>query len=111
MNEDKIEMCKARTYSNFYPETCSRRAWKDGYCKQHHPDTVKSRNASRQEKYEAEYKAKEAAWEAARKAKDIERRKLALYPELVAALQSMTGQTPLLDRVYEIEREEKGGGK
>ena len=30
---------------------CTRKAWKDGYCKQHHPDSVKERNKKSIEKY------------------------------------------------------------
>ena len=112
MNDQKTEKCKARIYHGigFFEHHCSRRAWRDGFCKQHHPDTVKARAEKRAAKYAAKYKAKKAVWEVRRKAEDIQRRKLELYPELVAALQSMTGKTPLLDRVYEIERDSKEDG-
>ncbi len=33
--------------------TCSRKAKKDGYCKQHHPDTIKARRIAANEKYQA----------------------------------------------------------
>jgi len=34
---------------------CTRKIWKDGYCKQHHPDTVAARNKKRKEKYESKF--------------------------------------------------------
>ncbi len=30
-------------WGGFYQHQCSRKSWKDGYCKTHHPDTVKDR--------------------------------------------------------------------
>jgi hypothetical protein len=44
MNNDK---CKASVRGEgwgwLYQRGCQRNAWKDGYCKQHHPDSVKAR--------------------------------------------------------------------
>ena len=34
--------------------TCSRNAWKDGYCKQHHPDTIRERHRKEDEKWAIE---------------------------------------------------------
>ena len=39
---------------------CSRNAWKDGYCKQHHPDTVKVREQAKRERWEE--KCKQSSW-------------------------------------------------
>ena len=30
---------------------CTRRPWKDGWCRQHHPDTVKEREAEKDKRY------------------------------------------------------------
>lgn len=30
-------------FGSFHPHQCSRYVWKDGYCKQHHPDTKEAR--------------------------------------------------------------------
>uniref|UniRef100_A0A6M3KW86 Uncharacterized protein n=1 Tax=viral metagenome TaxID=1070528 RepID=A0A6M3KW86_9ZZZZ len=30
---------------------CTRKPWKDGYCKQHHPDTVAARRAESEARY------------------------------------------------------------
>ena len=35
---------------------CSRWAWKDGYCKQHHPETVKAREEARAAKFNEQQK-------------------------------------------------------
>lgn len=39
---------------------CSRKPWKDGWCKQHHPDTVAERRRRNQERYE---KKRKRRWE------------------------------------------------
>jgi len=35
---------------------CSRKPWKDGWCKQHHPDTTAARRAQAQERYETKHR-------------------------------------------------------
>ena len=40
---DKQEQCQARVWKGFDYKRCTRKAWNDGFCKQHHPDTVKVR--------------------------------------------------------------------
>ena len=40
------------------PVSCSRPASKDGYCKQHHPDAVKARQAAAQAKFDAKVAAR-----------------------------------------------------
>lgn len=36
--------CKERVWNGQFSDyPCSRKDWKDGYCKQHHPDSVKKR--------------------------------------------------------------------
>ena len=42
------------------PYQCNRKIWKDGFCKQHHPDTVAERDRKSTERYEA--KKKQSAW-------------------------------------------------
>jgi hypothetical protein len=39
-------------YQGGHMRQCSRKAVKDGYCKQHHPDEVKKRGAHREKKLE-----------------------------------------------------------
>jgi hypothetical protein len=50
------EKCKKQVWgqSSYTHYRCSRNAWKDGYCKQHHPDTV----AERRKKSDAAYEIK-----------------------------------------------------
>ena len=35
---------------------CYRKPWKDGYCKTHHPESIKARQEKAQKKYEAKRK-------------------------------------------------------
>lgn len=48
--------CKEIVWGNsaWRSHQCSRNAWKDGYCKQHHPDTVKQREKAREERRQRE---------------------------------------------------------
>lgn len=61
---DEKQKCKKRVYSgehcDFSGHQCSHNAWKDGYCKMHHPETVKAKNDASQAKWEAEYEARRA---------------------------------------------------
>lgn len=52
MNPD--EQCRARVWGNFNFHRCPRKAVKDGYCYQHHPEAVQKR------KEEAEKRSEEA---------------------------------------------------
>lgn len=49
---DKIN-CKEKVWSGWDFYQCSRKIWKDGYCKQHHPDSVKERRRKADERYAA----------------------------------------------------------
>lgn len=68
MNKAFLKKCKERiVYDNASPNgfamgnmdgtdrTCSRSVWKDGYCKQHHPDTVKEKERKNHEKWKIEH--------------------------------------------------------
>ena len=50
----KKEKCKEKVWSGWRFRRCSHNAVKAGYCKQHHPDSVKAR----QEKSDARWEAK-----------------------------------------------------
>jgi hypothetical protein len=50
------EHCKEKIWQGMSCYPCSRKAWKDGYCKQHHPFTVAERRKNSQAKW-AEQKA------------------------------------------------------
>lgn len=56
------ERCQARVYPphTFQGTYCSRKAWKDGWCKQHHPDSVRKRREEADKQY-AE-KRKKSVW-------------------------------------------------
>ncbi len=53
-----MEKCKQYVWSSsaFHGHNCTRNAWKDGYCKQHHPDTVALRFKKSEERYEKQRK-------------------------------------------------------
>jgi len=53
---DIQDRCKERVYPNekwgsFHPYRCQRKAWKDDYCKQHHPDSVAKREKEANERW------------------------------------------------------------
>lgn len=37
-------------WGGFHRHQCQRKVWNDGYCKQHHSDTVEARNKEREER-------------------------------------------------------------
>lgn len=47
----KQEVSGTGTWGVFHRHQCNRRAVKDGYCKQHHPDSVKKRQEESEERY------------------------------------------------------------
>lgn len=51
------EKCKEKVWGDWKPRQCSRNAVKDGYCKQHHPDTVAERNRKVKERWQAKQEA------------------------------------------------------
>lgn len=46
------ERCAERVADGWHFRHCSRKAIKDGYCKQHHPDSVKARQDKADARYE-----------------------------------------------------------
>ena len=51
--------CKVTVYDPrnvFDNHLCRRKTWKDGYCKQHHPDSVAERGKKKRKRYEEERK-------------------------------------------------------
>jgi len=56
-NPPDPKRCKAAVWTPraWHAHQCPRKPWKDGWCKQHHPDTVKTR----EEAYEKRYKEKQ----------------------------------------------------
>lgn len=77
---DKMDesRCGARVYpqerrGSFYGHQCQRKAWKDGFCKTHHPETVKARDAEREKKWR-EKEAKDPLNCALKRVKQLEAR-------------------------------------
>lgn len=50
-----MERCKQSIMKGYALYQCSRKAWKDGYCKQHHPDTVKVLQEESERKWREKY--------------------------------------------------------
>lgn len=44
MTKEAPVYCKESVWQGMASYRCSRKAWKDGYCKQHHPDSVAERD-------------------------------------------------------------------
>ena len=44
--------CQVGILVNYKFRQCRRKIWKNGYCKQHHPDTVKKRREESNRRYE-----------------------------------------------------------
>ena len=55
------ERCKASVWKGYFANNrCARKAWKDGYCKQHHPDSIKKRREESRRKFDE--KQKQSPW-------------------------------------------------
>lgn len=48
------QQCTEKVFRDFHSHRCTRRAKRDGFCTQHHPDTVKARRDASSAKYEKE---------------------------------------------------------
>ena len=44
--------CRGQVWKGFHSQSCARKAVKDGYCKQHHPDVVAVREAKADAQFE-----------------------------------------------------------
>lgn len=60
MTQEQVQTCKARMWRGWRDTGCLRKAWADGYCKQHHPDSVKARQEAAEKRYEE--KQKRSPW-------------------------------------------------
>ena len=74
--------CVVRVWEGFHDHRCFRKTWKDGYCKQHHPDTVAERRRKSMEKWEE--KRKQEPWYRLQRANE----RIKELEELVATLRS-----------------------
>lgn len=53
--EEKQNRCKESIFRDWHNYQCQRKAWKDGYCKQHHPDEVKKKAKARSDALNAKW--------------------------------------------------------
>lgn len=44
------DRCQEKVSDGWHWRQCSRKPWKNGYCKQHHPDSVKARSEESEKK-------------------------------------------------------------
>ncbi len=81
--DNKQEQCKGRVpYGTWGRERqCSRKAKKDGYCTQHHPETIKKKDAASRRKFDAEFAERRAAMDKAKRIADAD---AALFDEVEA---------------------------
>lgn len=84
--------CKEMIWCGWHMCQCSRKIWKDGYCKQHHPDSVKEREKKRDERYEAK-KAK-SPWRLLEKAN-------ARIKELEAKMKEFESEIEFLEKMVD----------
>ncbi len=68
------ERCKEQISKNWSNYQCSNKEWKDGFCKIHHPDSVKSRQEKSRKRWEEKWeKIKERYTKQEESKKDTER--------------------------------------
>ena len=46
--------CRKKVYRDWHFHQCARKVWRDGYCQQHHPDTIASKSEARKKQWEEE---------------------------------------------------------
>lgn len=69
-----MERCKKQFFKNWSNYQCQNNAWKDGFCKIHHPDTVKARRDKSAKRWEEKWeKDKERTQKTENNKKDTER--------------------------------------
>lgn len=81
VNEDE---CKEMIFKGFHHYRCSRKAKKDGFCIQHHPDSKEKRKKEAELRYEEQ--KKHSPWHRLGKAIDC-------IKDLKAALESIANNT------------------
>ena len=82
--------CKKKVGKGWDYAQCSRKAWKDGYCKQHHPDTV----VERQKRSQETWKRKQENMPVARLNRELDEKKQQCE-ELAEALGSLIAASGL----------------
>jgi Zn-dependent M32 family carboxypeptidase len=108
--------CKEKVYpserwGSFHGHQCHKNIWKDGYCKQHHPDTVEARHEAREKvwKQKIEKDPILLLQKATKKIEELERQ-LASSTEIREAekkilIQEIEKNKELENRIKEFEKE------
>ncbi len=83
--DDQKEGCKERVsdIGGWHSHRCTKKVWKDGYCKIHHPESVEARRKKSEVLYEE--KTKNSPWNQLR----IARERIKELEAKVALLESM----------------------
>ena len=69
-----MERCKKQYFKNWSNYQCQNKAWKDGFCKIHHPDTIKARRDKSAKRWEEKWKKDEDRFQKTEESKkDTER--------------------------------------
>ena len=79
---DRCKETVFRQGGSFRGGRCSRKAVKDGYCNQHHPDAVAKRRGERMARWKAEDERNEANWAQERRQREDGERFAALCARL-----------------------------
>jgi hypothetical protein len=98
MNEKKYDetRCKKPVWAGYTHYQCRRKPWKDGYCKQHHPDIESAKREENRKKSDAEWNLKKARW-------DAKSRKDKLYEDMVSLIKHHAFSLPCTDILKEYE--------
>lgn len=80
-----INKCKERIgdRTGFHFYQCTRNIWKDGYCKTHHPETVKERQEKSAKRWEERYNSNPLV-AANKRIKELEEEVERLCTEIIA---------------------------
>ena len=81
------EQCKEKIFHTWSSRNCSRKAVTDGYCKQHHPDSVKAARLKSEEKWARERENTPLA--VARRTIESQGRRIKDLEEIIAELVAM----------------------
>ena len=83
---------------------CSRKAKKDGYCKQHHPDAVKARRAEQERRWARQSKIDSLGW----KIRDAQAECVSLVYELARISPEAAAQAKKIDDLKAEQKKAEG---
>lgn len=84
------QKCREQIMDGYTLRSCTRNAARDGYCNQHHPDTIKARQKESEKRFQAK-REKDPLYVARRRAQELEQ----VSKNLVAAAEEMLQRSTL----------------